>query len=284
MKLRNSIADVFVPDGKLIDEALKRTTHMGVGAHQDDLEILAFRGILQCLYSEDHWFTGITCTDGAGSPRAGAYASYSDAEMQVVRCQEQRAAASIGRYSAVIQLKYPSAAAKDPRNRNMMDDLRDLLLAAQPSVVYTHNPADKHDTHVAVAAKLLAVLRNLPAAKRPRKVYGVEIWRSLDWLPDADKVVLDATGAEHMAAALLGVFDSQIAGGKRYDLATLGRWRANATYLDSHGVDVAQHSIFAMDLTPLIEDDKLDVTGYVVGYIDKLREDVKGRLDKVLPR
>lgn len=284
MKLRNATADVFVPDGTPIDEALKRTTHMGIGAHQDDLELLAFRGILHCLYSKGRGFTGVTCTDGAGSPRAGAYASYTNKEMQVVRWQEQRTAASIGRYNAVIQLKYPSSVVRDPRDRNVASDLRDLLLAAQPSVVYTHNPADKHDTHVAVAATLLTVLRELPAAKRPKKVYGVEIWRSLDWMPDEDKVVLDATGSEHMAAALLGVFDSQISGGKRYDLATLGRWRANATYLQSHDVDKAQHSIFAMNLTPLVRNDKLDIADYVVGYIDKLRQDVKGRLDKFLPR
>jgi len=78
--------------------------------------------------------------------------------------------------------------------------------------------------------------------------------------------------------------DSQISGGKRYDLATLGRWRANATYLQSHEVDQAQHSIFAMDLTPLVQNDKLDPVEYVVGYIDKLRKEVKGRLDKFLPR
>jgi LmbE family N-acetylglucosaminyl deacetylase len=284
MKLRNAMADVFVPDGKPIEDALKRTTHMGFGAHQDDLEILAFRGILQGLYSKGNGFTGVTCTDGAGSPRAGAYASYTDKEMQVVRWQEQRTAASIGRYNAVIQLKYPSSALKDPRNRNATDDMKDLLAAAQPAVVYTHNPADKHETHVAVVAKLLTALRDLPATRRPKKVYGVEMWRSLDWMPDEDKVVLDATGAEHMAAALLGVFDSQISGGKRYDLATLGRWRANATYLQSHEVDKAQHSIFAMDLTPLVQNDKLDPVEYVVGYIDKLRKEVKGRLDKFLPR
>jgi LmbE family N-acetylglucosaminyl deacetylase len=284
MKFRNTITDVFVPDGKSADEALKRTTQMGFGAHQDDIEILAFRGILECLYSKDQWFTGVTCTDGAGSPRAGAYAGYTNEEMQVVRWQEQRTAASIGRYSAIIQLKYPSSAVKDPQNKDVAGDIRDLLLAARPSVVYTHNLADKHDTHIGVATKVIAALRSLPADQRPKKVYGVEIWRSLDWMPDKEKVVLDATGAEHMAAALLGVFDSQIAGGKRYDLATLGRWRANATYLESHGVDTAQHSMFAMDLTPIIENDKLDVTNYVTGYIDKLREDVKGRLEKFLPR
>lgn len=284
MKFRNALAEIFVPDGKPADEALKRTTQMGFGAHQDDIEILAFRGILECLYSENQWFTGVTCTDGAGSARAGAYADYTNDEMQVVRWQEQRTAASIGRYSAMVQLKYPSAVVKDPQNRDVVADMRDILLAARPTVVYTHNLADKHDTHLGVASKVIAALRGLSADQRPKKVYGVEIWRSLDWLPDKDKKVLDATGAEHMAAALLGVFDSQIAGGKRYDLATLGRWRANSTFLESHGVDTGQHSIFAMDLTPVVSNDKLDVAEYVLGYIDKFRDDVKGRLDRFLPR
>ena len=53
--------------------------------------------------------------------------------------------------------------------------------------------------------------------------------------------------------SLLGVFDSQVCGGKRYDLATMGRRRANATYLASHGVDESTSLIFGMDLTPLME-------------------------------
>jgi len=40
---------------------------------------------------------------------------------------------------------------------------------------------------------------------------------------------------ENLQFALLGVFESQIAGGKRYDLALMGRRRANATYFESHG-------------------------------------------------
>ena len=65
------------------------------------------------------------------------------------------------------------------------------------------------------------------------------MWRDLDWLMDADKVVFDVSAHENLQAALLGVFDSQICGGKRYDLATMGRRRANATYFASHGVDVS---------------------------------------------
>jgi hypothetical protein len=54
-------------------------------------------------------------------------------------------------------------------------------------------------------------------------VLGCEVWRDLDWLLDSDKVALDSSAKPELAAALLKVFDSQISGGKRYDLATLGR-------------------------------------------------------------
>ena len=76
---------------------------------------------------------------------------------------------------------------------------------------------------------------------------------------DADKVVFDCSAHESLQAALLGVFDSQICGGKRYDLATMGRRKANATYFESHGVDEAQQLAYAMDLTPLVADPKRDV-------------------------
>ena len=56
-------------------------------------------------------------------------------------------------------------------------------------------------------------------------------------MPDARKVVLDLSGRENLLSSLLGVYDSQISGGKRYDLATIGRYRSNATYLESHSVD-----------------------------------------------
>jgi hypothetical protein len=84
-----------------------------------------------------------------------------------------------------------------------------------------------------------------------------------------------------MQMALVAVFDSQISGGKRYDLATMGRRRANATYYASHATDVADLMAFAMDLTPFIEDDDLDLTDYVMTYIQRFADDVRARLAKM---
>jgi LmbE family N-acetylglucosaminyl deacetylase len=282
MKLHLPSADLFIPDGQPEAAALARITHLGVGAHQDDLEFMAFHGIQACYHSDTDWFGGVTCTNGSGSARTGSYVSYTDEEMMAVRREEQRQAAIVGRYAAVIQLGYSSKVSRDPADSRLKEDLREIFSAARPRVVYTHNPADKHETHLAVVVPVIQAIRELPADQRPQAVHGCEVWRDLDWLPDAEKVVQDVSGHDNLAAALNGIFDSQIAGGKRYDLAVLGRRRANATFFESHGVDASDALSFAMDLTPLIKDDTLDVLDYVTGFIDRFRADVVAKLGQRL--
>ena len=281
MELHNSGAEIYVADGSSVDAALERTTHMGVAAHQDDLEIMAYHGILECFGKPDKGFAGVTVTNGAGSPRDGLYGRYSDEGMQVIRRKEQKKAAYVGEYSAHVFLDYSSGAVKDPKDSPVAEDLKLIIAAAKPQVIYTHNLADKHDTHVAVALRVIQALRELPADSRPQHLYGCEVWRNLDWLNDDDKVVFDVDGHENLATSLVGLFDSQVAGGKRYDLATMGRRRANATYLASHGVDESTSLIFAIDLTPVM-DPKVDVKEYTLGYIDRFAQEVSGRLAKLM--
>lgn len=278
MQLTNPEAEIYVPDGTPAEQALARTTHMGIGAHQDDLEIMAYRGILDCFQRDDKWFLGVVVTNGSGSPRDDLYQDYTDEMMRVVRRKEQKKAAVIGEYTAQILLDFSSAAVKDGRNESIKEDLKKILLAARPQIIYTHNLADKHDTHVAVTLRVIQALRELPDDAKPQQVLGCEVWRDLDWMEDNDKVVLDVSAHENLAAALLGVFDSQICGGKRYDLATMGRRRAHATYFASHGVDVASGATYAMDLTPLIQDPSLDVQHYVQGFIDRFAQEVQQRI------
>jgi LmbE family N-acetylglucosaminyl deacetylase len=280
MKLTKESAEIYVPDSVAIDEALGRTTHMGVSAHQDDLEIMAYDGILQCFGRADRWFLGVVVTNGAGSPRDGLYVRYTDEQMRAVRRVEQRKAAFVGEFGVAVFLDHPSSDVKDPARPGPRDDIRQLIAAARPEVVYTHNLADKHDTHVSVALRTIAAIRGLPAAARPKALYGCEVWRGLDWMVDEDKVVFNVDRHENIAMSLVGVFDSQIVGGKRYDLATMGRRRANATYHESHAVDASQMMIFAMNLTPLIENDSLDVGEYVQAHIHRLAEDVDRRVRK----
>ncbi len=281
MKLNRGTAEVFVPDGRPPADALARTTHMAIAAHPDDLEILAFPGILACFQREDRWLCGLVMTDGSGSPRDDLYKGYTDQEMRIVRRKEQRKAAVLGEYTAQVLLDYPSDAVKDGSDPAPVDDVVRLLQAARPEIVYTHNLADKHDTHVAVAVRVIEAIRRLPAAERPQRLYGCEIWRGLDWMVDADQVAFDCSEHENLQAALLGVYDSQISGGKRYDLATMGRRRANATYHDPRSVDVATGLALAMDLTPLVVNPGLELGRYVQGFIDRLSQDVGERLARL---
>lgn len=271
-------ADAFVPDGAPLAAALARTTHLCLAAHQDDIEIMAYHGIAACHGRADRGFTGVVVTDGAGSPRTGPFAAFTDAQMQAVRREEQRAAARQGAYAAMIQLAHPSAQVKDAAFAGVREDLGRLLAAMRPQVVYLHNPADKHDTHVAAFLRCLEALRALPGERRPAEVYGCEVWRDLDWLVDADKVALDVSARPELAAQLVAVFASQIAGGKRYDLATAGRRLAHATFHTAHAADRAQALTWAMDLTPLVRDPHLSVEEFTLGYVERLRADVAARL------
>ena len=278
MRFHHSSADLFVPDGVEPEAALSRTTHLCIAAHQDDIEIMAYHGIAECFGLKEKWFTGVVVTNGAGSPRSGIYGGYTDQEMQKVRLLEQRKAAYVGEYACQIQLGFGSSEVKDPNATTVVADLEQILVATRPEVVYLHNLADKHDTHVAVAMRSITALRAVRDRAMPQRVYGCEVWRDLDWLADEDKQVLPVSARSNIAASLVGVFDSQVTGGKRYDLATAGRRLAHATYYASHGTDEESALNFAMDLTPLMEDPSLPVVDYILGFVDRLRADVERRM------
>jgi LmbE family N-acetylglucosaminyl deacetylase len=280
MKLSAPKAEIWIPDGTNQEQALKRVTHLGIAAHQDDIEIMSMQGILEGFGNPQRWFMAVITTNGAGSPRDGLYGSYSDEQMQVVRRLEQKKAAFVGEYSAVAFLDHPSSVMKDAANPGPRADMKAIIASTRPEVVYTHNLADKHDTHVATVLRVIAAIRELPPEQRPRKVYGCEVWRDLDWMVDTDKVLFEVDGHENIQTSLVGVFDSQIAGGKRYDLATLARRRAHATYFQSHSVDAAQLLNFGMDLTPLAQNDKLDPLEYVHGFLQHFTTDVTDRVKK----
>lgn len=281
MKFSRADADVFVPAGGDAAVALARTTHLCVIAHQDDIEINAYPAVAECYGKADKFFTGVTVTNGAGSPRAGRYAAMTDAQMMDVRREEQRAAARLGKYNLQLQLGHPSAEVKKSGHAGVVADLKAIFAACRPSVVYLHQPADKHDTHVAVLLRSLEAIRSLPVAQRPKQVVGVEAWRGLDWLMDNEKLPLDCSAHPELALKLVQVFDSQIAGGKRYDLAAIGRRQANATFHTSHATDRFTEIAWAMDLTPLVTDEKLSVAEFALGHIDRLRADVAGRIAKL---
>ena len=90
MNLNKKNAEFFIPDNIELDKAFLRTTHMAIGAHQDDLEIMAYQGIEECFQSQEKYFFGIVVTDGGGSARDDIYKNYTNEEMINVRKIEQK--------------------------------------------------------------------------------------------------------------------------------------------------------------------------------------------------
>jgi LmbE family N-acetylglucosaminyl deacetylase len=263
---------------------LATVTHLGVGAHQDDLEFMAFHGIVEGLEKNGRAFGGVVCTDGTGISRSGAFAGYSDDEMRARRIAEQNRAAEIGHYRAMIQLGYPSSAVLDPNDKRLVADLEKILRIARPEVVYTHNPADKHRTHLGVFAAVIRAVRALPFSERPASIIGCEVWRSLDWMPDSEKLRMDVSGHDALAENLHACFESQIAGGKRYDLAVMGRRAANATFDNPREEDSSSRVILGVDLTPLALDDSIDPVEFTCSIVRRFEDDVRNALAPIFPR
>lgn len=282
MKFSRPESDIFVPHGGDAAAALARTTHLCVIAHQDDIEINAYPAVAECYGRTDRFFTGVVVTNGAGSPRSGPFANFTDEQMKQVRIEEQRTAARIGQYNLQLQLAHPSADVKQPGNAGVLADLRTIFAGCRPQTVYLHQPLDKHDTHVAVLLRSIEAIRSLPKDQRPTRVLGVEAWRGLDWLMDDEKIAMDCSAYPQLALELIQVFKSQVVGGKRYDTASIGRRQANATFHSSHSTDAFTEVAWAVDLTPLVTDDALSVEAFTLARIERLRADVAGRLKKLL--
>src|SRR4030042_3784581 len=128
--------------------------------------------------------------------------------MAALRRREQEKAAILGNYGALVQLNYASGEVKDVGPGRLRSDLVKLLRATKPEVLYPHNPADKHDTHLAVVFTAIAAVRELEPAERPTTVYGCEVWRGLDWMDAKDKGPSDGGRPENLSMGLIGVYDS----------------------------------------------------------------------------
>jgi LmbE family N-acetylglucosaminyl deacetylase len=270
---------VHVPDGTTPAAALARTTDLAVVAHPDDLELALPGVILACKADPERSFTGVICTDGAGSVRPEGM---DPRDLVAVRAAEQRAAADMGAMGAVVMLGLASrrvgAPAGDPERDAFVAALLDLAEVCGPTTVHTHNPADAHRTHVAVATATIDALRRLPVHQRPARVLGWEGWRDLDWLPAELRITDDLTGQEHEALDLARCHASQLAA-KRYDLAAQGRRRAHATFAEARRADEAGELAVAIDLSAVLNDDS-QPAAVVLDAIDRFRRDVSEGLGR----
>jgi len=273
-------ANFYSPQGQDALKALASTTHMGIGAHADDLEILAFPGIVNCFQDPKKRFSGVVVTDGAGAPRTGRFSSTPDAQLISIRQKEQRAAADLGKYASVIQLAHPSSAVRQSDRSKVVAELTQILDIARPDVLYLHNPADRHETHIAVLIACLEALRNLPASALPKEVYGCEVWGDLDWVPASHIVRLPCPEPQTLGTSLLRCFESQVEGGKRYDRAAVGRRHAQATFGNPTQPDSAEEVVLALDLRPLLQS-KNSLTDFLAPTLDLFRAQTLARIEKL---
>jgi len=176
---------------------------------------------------------------------------------------------------------HPSSKVKGPGYSGVTEELTNILKWAKPDYIYTHNPFDMHDTHVAVMLRTIDALRQLSDEYVPEEIYGCEVWRSLDWLLPEDRIPIDVSLRPELARNLLGIFESQIGSGKRYDLAVLGRRLANATFDNAVKPDSTEALTYAIDLKPLIDNPGLDVIVFVRRFIDRFKDDVINRIEKL---
>ena len=280
MKFYNQEADIHVPDKLEEEQALARTTYMSIAAHQDDCEIMAYHAIEKCYDSEEDWYTAVILTDGGGSPRSGAYADYTNAQIHEKRSQEQRDAADVGKYAAVVQLAYSSEDVRTAKREIIEDELVELIKKARPKYMFIHNPADRHETHLGASLRAIQALRKLPKEMRPEKVYGMEVWRSLDWLSAKDRLIFDTSGHPEIAQGVITAFESQCTPLKRFDLAALGRRLGNATFQAPRDNDVTNSCNIGVDLTPLIENPELDIKEFTLQLIRNFYQEAQELLER----
>lgn len=250
----------------------KDVKFLAVSAHKDDMEMFAFDGIVRSARGEGG-FVGVVLTDGGACPRAPQFAGVSDEDMAELRSAEQKRAAETGGYNALYLFEESSAAVKE-RRASLVDGVETVLREyPRLKALYLHNPFDRHSTHVGAFCVAMDAVRRLPEDMLPEKIYGCEVWRDLDWVPDSEKVVFDVSGSEGFASDLMASFATQNAV-KRYDIAALARRKAHATFGKSHEGDTATALIYAVDLTPLARGTDADTEAYVRDMLRHFDEDM----------
>jgi LmbE family N-acetylglucosaminyl deacetylase len=265
---------LFIPDEEFDETVFHRTKTLAIGAHPDDLELLAIKAILEAYGLGERSFFGVVLTNGAGSPKSGPYADLLPDQMVKLRTLEQKAAAEIGRYSACLMCGMTSNDIKRPLT-DATRIIRWLIEKTSPEAIWTHNFFDTHSTHQAAALCTIKAILSLPPEKRPKKLFGGEVWGSLDHFPDVLRLELDRP---NLIRALVGVFDSQITGGKRYDEAFLGNLLAHATFGNSHETDKASHVALALDMSELlVATDTHAIDHYVDNVLMKMRAEIEAR-------
>lgn len=274
--------ELYIPDAVPEEQAWKRVTHLAIGAHQDDLEFMAFPAIAECYRAGTRGFFGIILTDGVGSIRGAEASRNSDREFAQIRREEQKRAATIGTYGGIYQL---AASSDELRSnpRQIAEEIWSLIKNMEPQEVLLHSPFDKHKTHLAALVASIEALRRRASALPTPRVIGCEVWRGHDWLPDARKLILDASYDPSFATRLFEQFQSQIGPGKRYGDATVGRWLANATFYQPRAADLYARAMYGVDLSELVNDQGVSIPSFIHRHLEEFATDIRTTWEDLIP-
>ncbi len=230
------------------------TNLLAISAHQDDIEIMAMDGILRAYGSKKYAFYAAVVGDGANCLKAGKYSEVSDKEMIEARNQEQLRASQIGEYSKLYFLKHAHSEIEQEENESIIKELQKLILEVKPEIVYTHNIFDKNPHHVKITQLVIDAINGLNIDDRPRLLYGCEIFRSLDWLPDKYKITFDLSDNKELQQRLVNVYDTRVEQSRNYTKAVMGRKLANAAFVSSNcATDEDKMYWYGINLTPVIQ-------------------------------
>ena len=233
---------------------METTNLLAIGAHHDDIEVMAMDGILKAYGSKKYSFYACVLSDGAHFSKMGKYSDISDKEMIETRNQEQIRASQIGEYANLVFLKHTREDIENNEKDVVIKNIQKVILEVQPDVVYTHNIFDKGDIHTLTAIRVIEAILGLEEDKRPRLLYGCEIFRSLDWLPDKYKVVFDLSENKELQSRLIGVYDTRMEQSRNYNKAVVGRKLAHATFGNSNSsIDEEKLIWYGINLTPVIQ-------------------------------
>ena len=238
MKLQPARGVMFVPDGTPRDRGARADDAPGRwSAHPDDLEIMRLARDSRLLRPER---SVVLRRRGRRRARArrgrGHTRSLSDDEMRGASRSASRrrrpwSASTAPWRSSTTRAPRCKAPDREPARSRTLTALLDggaalRRLHPQPGGPSRHPRGDRSRDD-----------RGLPSAARGGPADSAARRRGLAGPRLAAPTATGSRrtrGTGEPGAALIGVFDSQIAGGKRHDLAVLGRRRANATYNASH--------------------------------------------------
>ncbi len=236
-----------------MDIKTNTTNLLAISAHPDDTEIMAMDGILKAYGSKKYAFYACVVANGTNCVKMGKYTDWTDKEMIEARAQEQLRASQIGEYADLYQLKRTEA---DIENGEIvLKDIQKILAEVQPDVVYTHNVFDKNPIHQRLAQIVIDAIMLMEEDARPRLVYGCELHRALNWLPDRYKVTFDLSDNKELQNRLIGVYDTRAEQSRNYVKAVLGRKMANATFItgDATSDDEERLIWYGINLTPVVQ-------------------------------